>query len=180
MRAGRRRFAGLSLLEMMVTLSIVAILSGIAAPSFAGLMRDSARTTAVNDFIHALFLARSEAIKRGRIVSLCKSSDGSTCSNRADTWSGGWIVFVNDDGDDLPQRDEGEDILWVYQGWSNGSITSNRLAYSFRAYNQGVVNGTLLFCDSRGGAHARAIIISQTGRPRVSQRDSSNKPLRCP
>ncbi|HMN44084.1 MAG TPA: GspH/FimT family pseudopilin [Povalibacter sp.] len=180
MRARRPRSAGITLLEMMMTLTIVAILGGLAVPGFTGMIRDNERTTAVNSFVHALYLARSEAIKRGRIVSLCKSSNGSTCNNGAAAWSEGWMVFVNDDADDLPQRDDGEDILMVYQGWSNGSITSNRLAYSFRAYNQGVVNGTLLFCDARGGAHARAIIISQTGRPRVSQRDSSNKPLRCP
>lgn len=180
MRAGRSWSAGVTLPELLMTVAIVAILGGIAAPSFAGMMRDNERTAAVNSFVHALYLARSEAIKRGRIVSVCKSADGSTCSNRADTWSDGWMVFVNDDADDLPQRDEGEDILMVYQGWPNGSITSNRLAYSFRAYNQSVVNGTLLFCDSRGGDHARAIIISQTGRPRVSQKDSSNRPLQCP
>jgi type IV fimbrial biogenesis protein FimT len=179
MRAGRLRSAGVTLLEMMMTVAIVAVLGGIAAPSFTGMIRDNERTAAVNSFVHALYLARSEAIKRGRIVSVCKSSDGSTC-NRAGAWSDGWMVFVNDDADDQPQRDDGEDILMVYAGWPNGSITSNRLAYSFRAYNQSVVNGTLLFCDSRGGDHARAIIISQTGRPRVSQRDSSNKPLRCP
>jgi len=42
------------------------------------------------------------------------------------------------------------------------------------------VNGTLVFCDPRGSSSARAIVISHTGRPRVSRRDSSNKPLKCP
>jgi hypothetical protein len=45
---------------------------------------------------------------------------------------------------------------------------------------QAVVNGTIVFCDARGSAHARAIIISHTGRPRVAQRDADGKPLRCP
>jgi type IV fimbrial biogenesis protein FimT len=180
MRAGHSRSSGVTLLEMMTTLTVVAILSGIAAPSFSGMLRDNERTAAVNSFIHALYLARSEAIKRGAIVSLCKSADGETCSNRVADWNSGWMVFVNRDGDDLPQRDPDEDVLMVYQGWGRGRITSNRLAYSFRAYTQGVVNGTLLFCDSRGGEHARAIIISQTGRPRVSRKDASNRPLRCP
>ena len=179
MRADRHRMAGVTLLEMMTAVAILAIVSGIAAPSFSNLLRDSERTTAVNGFIHALYLARSEAIKRGGIVSVCKSADGATCNNQAPNWNDGWMVFVNSDRDDLPERDPGEPVLTVYPGWHNGQITSNRLAYSFRGYMQGVVNGTLIFCDQRGSAYARAIIISQTGRPRVSQRDASNKPLKC-
>lgn len=179
MRAMPQWTTGVTLIELITTIALIGILGGLAAPSFTGMLRDNARTVAVNDFMHALFLARSEAIKRGNIVTLCKSTDGQTCSNRAASWNEGWMVFVNDDSEPFPERDENEDILQVYAGWPNGRITSNRLSYSFRAYQQGVVNGTLLFCDDRGGEHARAIIISQTGRPRVSQRDASNRPLRC-
>jgi hypothetical protein len=89
------------------------------------------------------------------------------------------MVFVNADRDETPVRDEGEPVLQVYQGWPRGHIWSNRVAYSFRPYVQGVVNGTIVFCDSRGSAEARAIIISHTGRPRISRRDASNRPLRC-
>lgn len=175
-----RASQGVTALELMISLAILAILSAIAAPGFKSLRHDGERTSAVNGFIHALYLARSEAIKRSSVVSLCKSPDGRTCANRSPDWNAGWIVFVNSDRDDLPQRDPTEPILAVYPGWPDGRITSNRLAYSFRPYNQAVVNGTLLFCDPRGSAHARAIIISHTGRPRVAQRDASNKPLRCP
>jgi type IV fimbrial biogenesis protein FimT len=134
----------------------------------------------VNGFLHSLFLARSEAIKRGHIVSVCRSSDGRNCESRSGDWRGGWIVFANRDRDDPPERDSGEDLIASSGGWPDGSITSNRGAYSFRPTTQGVVNGTIVFCDSRGSAYARAIIISHTGRPRVAQRDSEGKPLRCP
>ena len=174
-----RYMTGITLVELVTTIAIVGILCGLAAPSFAHFMHDAGRTTAVNGFIHSLYLARSEAIKRGLIVSICKSTDGETCNHRAANWDDGWIVFVNMDRDDLPQRDSGEPILSVNQGWEAGSITSNRLAYSFRPQVQAVVNGTLVFCDPRGAAHARAIIISHTGRPRVAQRDASNRALRC-
>lgn len=176
MRASR----GVTLLELMISVAILAIVGTIAVPGFSNLRHNAERTTAVNDFIHALYLARSEAIKRGAIVTLCKSTDGRTCLNRAPEWSTGWMVFVNLDRDDPPERDSEEPVLAVYQGWTAGHITSNRNAYSFRPHTQAVVNGTLLFCDPRGSAQARAIIISHTGRPRVAQRDASNKPLRCP
>jgi type IV fimbrial biogenesis protein FimT len=169
---------GVTLIELVTTLGIVAILSAAAAPTLKHFGDDSERAAAVNSFLHAIFLARSESIKRGQVVTLCKSLDGSRCVERA-SWSDGWIVFVNTDRDDAPQRDPGEPVILVNSGWPRGSITSNRTAYSFRPMQQGVVNGTIVFCDPRGSEHARAIIISQTGRPRVARRDSSNRPLRC-
>jgi hypothetical protein len=42
------------------------------------------------------------------------------------------------------------------------------------------VNGTVTFCDTRGPAAARAVIISYTGRPRVSDRGPGRRPLVCP
>jgi type IV fimbrial biogenesis protein FimT len=169
---------GFTLIELITTVSIVAILTAVAAPSFSDLRHNAERTTAVNNFFHGLFLARSESIKRAQVITVCKSRDGSTCDNEAE-WHEGWMIFVNTDRDDLPVRDEGEAVLRVNQGWTGGTITSNRTAYSFRPYRQAVVNGTIVFCDPRGSAQARAIIISHTGRPRVAQRDASNRALRC-
>lgn len=174
-----RASQGVSLFELLTAISVLAILGAIAMPGLSNLRHDAGRTTAVNDFIHALFLARSEAIKRGSVVSLCKTTDGSTCMNKNPDWNAGWMVFANEDRDDPPVRDADEPVLSVYAGWPEGHITSNRQAYSFRPNTQGVVNGTILFCDPRGSAQARAIIISHTGRPRVAPRDASNKPLRC-
>jgi type IV fimbrial biogenesis protein FimT len=172
--------AGTTLIELLTTLAIVAVVATLAAPGLRTLQLDGRRTAVVNGFLHGLFLARSEAIKRGRIVSVCPSSDALRCDTRAPDWSVGWIVFVNRDRDDPPQRDSREELIATSGAWPGGSITSNRRAYSFRPVAQAVVNGTVVFCDPRGSAHARAIIISHTGRPRVAQRDASGKPLRCP
>jgi type IV fimbrial biogenesis protein FimT len=174
-----RHAHGLTLIELLATIAIVAILSAIAVPSFSNLRHDNARAAEVNGFLHAIFFARSESIKRAQVVTLCKSRDGSSCASDAQ-WHDGWIVFVNTDRDELPERDPDEELLLVRPGWRSGTITSNRAAYSFRPYRQGVVNGTVTFCDPRGSAHARAIIISHTGRPRTSPRDASNRPLTCP
>ena len=92
----------------------------------------------------------------------------------------GWIVFVNVDRDEPAIRDPSEPVLAAYEARPHVTITSNRVTYSFRPTVQGVVNGTIVFCDERGSAQARAIIISHTGRPRVSKRDSSGRALRCP
>lgn len=171
---------GFTLLELLTTVSVVAILGTLAAPTFGSLRLDSARTAAVNSFFHSLFLARSEAIKRGTVVSLCKSPDGQHCtSGKTAQWTEGYVVFVNQDRDEPVQIDAGEEVLQVVGPWDTGRITANRESFSFRPYTQGVVNGTVVFCDTRGADHARAIIISHTGRPRISQRDASNRRLSC-
>jgi type IV fimbrial biogenesis protein FimT len=174
------RTAGATLVELLTTLTIVAILATVAAPSLQTFQLNNRRAAVVNGFLHSLFLARSEAIKRAQTVTVCRSSDGRNCDPRAGDWTAGWIVFVNRDRDDPPERDVGEALLLSSDGWPEGSITSNRRAYSFRPTTQGVVNGTIIFCDTRGSSYARAIIISHTGRPRVAQRDAAGKPLRCP
>jgi type IV fimbrial biogenesis protein FimT len=172
--------SGTTLMELLTTLAIVAVLATLATPGLRALQLDGRRTAVVNGFLHALFLARSEAIKRGQIVSICPSGDGRSCDRGARDWNIGWIVFANSDRDDPPERDPAEELILSAVGWPGGSITSNRRAYSFRPIVQAVVNGTIVFCDGRGSAQARAIIISHTGRPRVAQRDSDGKPLRCP
>jgi type IV fimbrial biogenesis protein FimT len=171
--------AGYTLPELIATLMIVALLASIAAPSFIQLRQNAERTAAVNGFLHTLYRARSEAIMRSSVVSLCKSLDGSSCAHRAANWSGGWILFVNKDRDEPPQRDDGEELIAQGPGWTRGTITSNRVAFTFRPVTQTTVNGTFVFCDERGSAAARAIIISHTGRPRVASVDSDNRPLRC-
>lgn len=171
---------GLTLIELVSTMAVVAIVGTLAVPSLHAFLLNAQRTEVVNGFFHSLFLARSEAIKRGQIVSVCRSVDKQRCATRSAQWSEGWIVFANEDRDDPAERDEGEAVLAAHGGWAKGHIASNRLTYSFRPHTQAVVNGTILFCDPRGPTESRAIIISHTGRPRVSRRDASGKALNCP
>lgn len=179
-RAASTHPLGFTLLELMMTLSVSTVLIGLAVPAFGELWLDSQRTTVVNEFVHSIYLARTVALQRGRTVAICPSDDGTTCKQRATDWHHGWIVFVNNDRDQPPVRDSDETVLAASAAWPRGTITSNRSSYSFRPIYNGVVNGSLVFCDRRGAPQARAIIINYAGRPRVSRRDSDNRPLRCP
>ena len=174
------RSRGFTLLELIIALSVAAVLLGVAVPSFGAMWADSQRSVAVNALVHGIYLARSTAATQRQVVAVCRSADGRTCSNHTDDWQRGWIVFVNLDRDDPPVRDDQEQVLAVQAAWSGGTITSNRQAYSFRPYRHAIINGTVVFCDRRGSREARAIIINSAGRPRVAKRDSDNRPLRCP
>lgn len=172
--------SGFTLVELITSLTIVAILAAIAVPSLATIQQNTLRRHSVDSFWHAIFLARNEAIKRNSVVALCKSGTGTRCDNSPGNWSSGWIVFDNLDHDEPAQLDSGEPILRIYNATAKINVSSNRQTFSFRPVAQGAVNGTIVFCDIRGSSAARAIIISHTGRPRQSNKDASGRPLNCP
>jgi type IV fimbrial biogenesis protein FimT len=173
----RRR--GHTLPELVFTMSIAIGLLGWGVPAFRDLQLNAARTREVNQFIQAVYLARSEAIKRNGVVSLCPSLDGQWCAPSGTPWQRGWLIFVNRDRDSPAVRDDGEDLLRVYAPWVKGAVNANRSTLSFRPFGQMGVTATFTFCDQRGSKAARAVIISQTGRPRVSDRSASNTALVC-
>jgi type IV fimbrial biogenesis protein FimT len=176
----RRLVAGMTLVELVVVLSIIAIVAGLAVPGMDGFRRSATRSASVNDYMHSIFLARNKSIMLNRVVSLCRSADGETCGGAGMGWERGWIVFENLDRDQPADRDRNEPIVQRHGGWPGMSITSNRASFSFRPITQGDVNGTIIFCDLQGkNADARAIVISHLGRPRVSRKDGSNKAIRC-
>jgi type IV fimbrial biogenesis protein FimT len=172
------RQRGHTLPELICALAIIGSVAGWALPSFREVSLDAARTREVNAFLQAIHLARSEALKRNGVVSLCPSPDGTRCA-AGTAWQGGWIVFVNQDRDSPAARDAGEALLRAYPAWEDGRIASNRPTLSFRPYGQSGVTATVTFCDVRGSASARAVVISQTGRPRIANRSSSGGALPC-
>ena len=169
---------GFTFVELLACLAVIAVVAAWGVPSFAALARDSARTREVNQFIQAVYLARSEAIKRNGVVSLCPSSDGSTCAPAAE-WQRR-VARVRQRRSRLAGRPRRRrKLLRVYAAWDSGHILSNRTTLSFRPFGQMGVTATVTFCDDRGSSAARAVIISQTGRPRVSSRNASGGALTC-
>lgn len=87
----RMRIRGFTLVELMVTIAIVAILAAIAFPSFQATIRSNRLATSSNELLATIALARSEALRSARGAGICPSEDGATCS--AD-WNDGWIVWL--------------------------------------------------------------------------------------
>jgi type IV fimbrial biogenesis protein FimT len=170
---------GATLWELCVTIAIVGILVGIGAPSLRHFALDARLTADVNALVAAVQLARSEAAKRGRSVVVCKTADRVVCGGEEIDYDSGWMVFVN--ADDLlpPARAADEPLLLAYTPTVEGTIASNRAFYEFRAFRRRSTNGTVTFCDIRGAASARAVIVSYTGRPRVATLGPGDRPLLC-
>ncbi len=173
------RPAGFTLWELLVTLTVAAVVVGLAAPAFQGVALDTRRTAAVNAFVTAVQLARSESAKRGRPVVLCATADTLACGDGGD-YGRGWMVFVDLDEARPVARAPDEPLLWTYAPPGPGPIHSNRARYEFRPFRRRSTNGTVTFCDRRGAEHARAVIVSYTGRPRTDGRGPGGRRLTCP
>jgi type IV fimbrial biogenesis protein FimT len=171
--------AGLTLIEMLLTMAILAILTTVAVPGFSTLVLNTRMTAHVNRFVHDIHLAKQSAHRRMQAVALCKSPDGRQCAHDSQ-WHDGWLVFVNLNQDRPPHIDPGEPILAANPAYEAGTIIANRSDFVFRAFETRSTNGTLTFCDRRGADTARAVIVSYTGRPRVATVTAGEKPLTCP
>jgi type IV fimbrial biogenesis protein FimT len=174
----RRGEPGFTLMELIVTLAIAAIVVTIGVPSFREMLRNNRLATQTNEFLAALSLARSEAIKRGVRVSLCKSADGASCTTSGG-YQQGWIVFVdpgNPVGASTPVVDVGEVVLRVYAALPGDlTLTGNQNVQSYvsfvaaglnRMLGGGFQAGTLTLCSK---PEARSIVINSMGRARVAK-----------
>jgi len=173
------RMAGFTLLELLGALAVAGVLLGIAVPSFRGFALDSRRTADVNAFVLAVQVARSEAAKRSHSVILCKTLDWQHCGGSDVRFDAGWMVFANVDGQLPPERSPAEPMIYAHRPELDGTIVANRPYFEFRPLLRRSTNGTVVFCDRRGAAAARAVIVSYTGRPRGDQVDPDGKPLIC-
>ena len=174
----RSQFRGFTLYELVVTLALVAILFALAIPSFAASLARQRQRVEIDALFHAVHLARKESIMRRRVVSLCPSLDGETCSSDRD-WSRGWLMFENKDRDSPPRVDSGEPVLIVHDVADGVRIEANRRAFTLRATFLRATNGTIVVCDDANRISPKALVISYTGRPRVARRRTNGDPYTC-
>lgn len=180
MNPATRPTHGFTLVELMVTLAVIAVLASIALPSFQGTIRLNRVSTENNEFIAALNLARSEAIKNRAIGELCASADGVNCG--AD-WSLGWMVWadLNRDGNvDAPAEvvrfERGNPQVTVIANIPGIAPGTSAVRYNGRGQPQlpagtvfpaNVVTMHPLVCAT-GADHLRNIQIARTGQIRTA------------
>src|SRR5450830_1661020 len=88
------RSAGLTAIELMMVMAIAAVLIAIVVPSFRSAVQTATTTREINAFVGDLGFARAEAIKEGVPMTMCASTNGTTCSG-ANNWQTGWIIYPN-------------------------------------------------------------------------------------
>lgn len=184
MTGPRYRSHGFTLGELLTSMAVAAITLSLAVPSYQNVVRNNRRATAVNQLVSTLHMARSEAVTRNAQVTVCTSTDGATCSDGE--WHAGWIFFPDSDQD--RQVDGDEPILGAGAASPGLTIESDEFG-SFLAYRPNgrvMVNaadentGAFTFCDSRGAAFARVLIINPTGQPALSDHMADGSDPECP
>ena len=120
--------AGVTLVELLTVMAIGVILLGIGIPSYGYLLNQNRLAVTTNKLVVDLQRARSESIKRGVRVTVCKTSNATAAAPACDTtasWHQGWLVFVDEGTRGV--LDYQDQLLSTEQGVSNGaSISTTR------------------------------------------------------
>jgi type IV fimbrial biogenesis protein FimT len=171
------RPTGFTLVELMVTIAVAALLVSIAAPSFRDMSVRNRLSTYTSDLIASINFARSEAVHRGSSVSICHSEDGATCSGG---WNDGWLTFADPNGDGARDDDEDahETVLKFHESlattYTVGTDDAIEDAITFKADGSASATGIFAFCHSGTTTGARAVIITPL-RPRVARDSDDNR-----
>ena len=190
-----KKYSGFTLIELLITLIIVSVLLIVGIPSLKSFMQGNQLVASTNELISAFHVARSEAIKLNNSVTICESTDGSTCTSPSTgNWQDGWIVFVDAA---VNQTSSGAVCVDGNVGTScllrsHAAFTDDQLTVSgVDAANAATVINSVTFNarglpkSSAGAAQAsnfsvcgldnagntidsRAVVLSLTGRARVS------------
>lgn len=157
-------WAGFTLVELMVTLAVLAILAGISVPAFDSMVLSNRLSTLANDYAAAVRIARSEALKRNVPVVLCHSVNGSDCGGSG--WEQGWVILA------------GGTVLRSHPAASSGYLLSSGVAsLTFQPNGFATTAASLTACrTSPPGTQERQISVSASGKVRISRSSNGSCP----
>lgn len=157
---------GITVLELMVTLAVMAILLAVAVPSYDSFINRQRMKAAVAGLHHDLMAARSQAVYRNAIMVACPGHPASGCSGASD-WSNGWIVFEDFDGD--RRRSESERLLRHSRPPAAIKVHAPASRPALRFFPDGSTpgsNANIGLCGNDGPEGARKLVVSNIGRVR--------------
>lgn len=178
------RQRGLTLIELMVTLSVLALLAMVATPSFRAQLAASALTSATTEMQSTLARTRADAVRLGSRVSVCASGGSETaCGDASAAWHNGWLVFrdsTRSSSASVATVDSGEEISQVAKPLppelvvvgSSATNLNNYVSYAAdgraRSYGGAMQAGTIRVCSKSTALtddkRARDLVIQTTGR----------------
>lgn len=167
---------GFTLIELIVTMAILAILVAVGVPAMQDVIKRNKVQSILQDFSTSLKFARSEAVRQRGYVTICASSNQTSCTG---SWNQGWIIFKDVDG--ARDVDSGTDtLLRVHEALDAGhtltfdDATATAVTFTARGYTDGQ-SGTFTLCAPDDEAKdARGIIIQNTGSLRFSVDSDTN------
>lgn len=170
--------AGVTLIELMIAVAIVAILIGVGAPSLQQFGAKQRMTSAVHTYMASFNQARMRALSLGQQVALCPSADGVTCTGGL-SWENGWLIY--DDVNRNRKLDPTETIAASFGALPEGLIANTSVGRPQLLFKPDGgawgSNLTLTLCDTREhGSEGRAIAVNNGGRARTLPA----APGRCP
>jgi len=158
----RPHMTGFTLLELVVVMAIAAILMLVGVPSYRYFTTSNRMSSEVNGLLGDLQFARYEAIKEGQNVTVCPSTDGSTCS-ATNTWNNGWIVQSNNGGTAATLR-----YQRAFTGTDSFTSTTGvqSIAFNREGFASGLTSSTVTFSlhDSTSNtAYTRCLAVGIAG-----------------
>lgn len=142
---------GFTLIELMVVLAVLTIVASIGIPNFRVLIQNNNISTQTNGLLGVLQLARSEAVTQRQRITVCPSSDQSTCNNAA--WGAGGIARRNSDG-----------VIVRVIPANTATTILGATSIAYETDGTSAVGGTLRICDERGDASSRTINVNAAGQ----------------
>lgn len=168
-----RRVRGFTLIELLVTVALSALLLAIGLPSFQQAIRSNRVTTAANELMAAITLARSEGMRSNGGGHMCTSRDGIACGG---DWSDGWMVWSDRNGDDSPSSDEvmryvaAPKQIAIAAAAGSGSLTAFKFDLRGRLDDEVLRGFSLQPLECRSGTEqVRSIRVAVTGQVRMER-----------